>query len=121
MTRFEILKQIQQEFPNTEKEKVLCLISELEHRLHQEIFSIIGEPEPPKNGEELNSIPLCADTNSSLYIFYISSYLALQDEDFARANAFGELFNQIYSELAVSIRRLHKPITSHHLKGGDLF
>lgn len=120
MTRFELIEAIRQDFPAANQGEILRVTNDLEHRLYKEVFEPAGQSSSAKP-DDLHVALLASQGHSTLYVAYVSAFFATQDGDYTRANAYSELFNQGFSELAAEVRRTHPVARKTRLTGGDLF
>ncbi len=121
MTVFQLIEQLQTDFPNAEASELCSMITQLESRISAEIFQPAGLSSIPPFSETDNELCrplLLEDRYRHLYLCYLSAYFAMKDCDWERANAFSTLFNQDYAQLAAETRKAHLPIQNTAIKGG---
>lgn len=122
MTLLNLITLIKRHFPDATDRDICHYTNELESRLSDEIFSPAGMDcrVKPLDVTKDTDTPLLLDNEHlSLYINYIFAIISMQNSDFETSNIHSELFNQKISELAVQIRRTHKPIKNTPITGGD--
>lgn len=121
MTLLSIITIIKRRFPNADSVEICRLINELEDRIIDEIFSPIGKtcraPELDVK-TDMGTHLLLGTEQLSIYIYYISSVLSLQESDGEAYGVYSVLFNEKFSELAVSYRRQNMPVKCVRLTGG---
>ena len=122
MTLLNLITLIKKHFPNATDKDICYYTNELESRLSSEIFSPAGMVCRVQHLDVKNDADtplLLGNEYLSIYINYIFAIISMQNSDFETSNIHSELFNQKFSELAVQIRRTHKPIKNTPITGGD--
>ena len=121
MTLFDIITSVNKQFPDTNGKDICHITNELEEKIFSEIFSPngIGRPRPKLNHkEDINAELFLGEENLSLYLFFIFAILSIRELDFENSNAYSNLFNEKFKDLAVFYRRNYTPTKNTLLKGG---
>lgn len=121
MTLRNLIIKIRESFPGADEKDICQSVNELESELKSEIFSPAGVE--CRNSaldvkKDIDCSLILSDEHSAIYTSYISHILALGETDYERANAFSDIFNQKFDELAAEFRRQNIPIKRTPIRGG---